>query len=502
MSTITDYLTGIADAIRIKKGTSATIPAQNFATEIKNLNTGGITPNGIINSYYAYAGENISAGDFVEFINGKSGQSQNVSITPLTISSTSQTTNNTVQGILLDNNRVAIIYCSGSGGDYDSRYFLKGVICTITDTGIVASTPQVLETTVMSGYWIQLTQISENSFLITHNHPYNSAKLTYAFIRTCLVTEDNRFILGEDIEFDTTSSITYTSATKVSANKYVIGVASNGYTYLATCTLDGLSMNLSTITRVYTSPETSIMQLCTLDSNKFLLLLGAYGTNNTSIKEWIAVVGIVENDVISLGTKLSFHTNSSTIGAIKQGLSLLFALSSTKVFVVVTSSSKQVYGYILNIQSDNTIVANSKTLLFTSLASGITTGMQLGDKFVVLGDSTVANKATFHIITINNDVITVDNTISTDLTYDTYGYRLIPLSNQSFAYIYPVSNSSFNVGALNIDFTNNNIVSDILLENYEKQVKKATDSINGIAKTSGTGGTETQHNQQVSVYSL
>ncbi len=43
MSTFTDYLTGIADAIRTKKGTAGTIPAANFAAEIIGLETGGGT---------------------------------------------------------------------------------------------------------------------------------------------------------------------------------------------------------------------------------------------------------------------------------------------------------------------------------------------------------------------------------------------------------------------------------------------------------------------------
>ena len=33
-------------------------------------NKGGMSINGIIKDYYAYAGENISAGDLVEYVNG------------------------------------------------------------------------------------------------------------------------------------------------------------------------------------------------------------------------------------------------------------------------------------------------------------------------------------------------------------------------------------------------------------------------------------------------
>lgn len=41
MPILTDFLTGIANAIRNKKGTTDKINAQNFASEIEGIETGG-----------------------------------------------------------------------------------------------------------------------------------------------------------------------------------------------------------------------------------------------------------------------------------------------------------------------------------------------------------------------------------------------------------------------------------------------------------------------------
>lgn len=45
---LTDFLTGIADAIRAKKGTTETINPQDFETEIANLSSGGSSENKLL----------------------------------------------------------------------------------------------------------------------------------------------------------------------------------------------------------------------------------------------------------------------------------------------------------------------------------------------------------------------------------------------------------------------------------------------------------------------
>lgn len=60
---LTEFLKGIADAIRAKKGTTETINAQDFATEIANLPSGG------------------SSDEFLDFIQRRVTEFQNTSVT-------------------------------------------------------------------------------------------------------------------------------------------------------------------------------------------------------------------------------------------------------------------------------------------------------------------------------------------------------------------------------------------------------------------------------------
>lgn len=86
MSTLTEFLKGIADALRTKKGTSDPIPAPNFAQEILGIQTGTDTSDATAKAADILSGKTAygASGKITGSIPGVSGQT----ITPGTTSKT------------------------------------------------------------------------------------------------------------------------------------------------------------------------------------------------------------------------------------------------------------------------------------------------------------------------------------------------------------------------------------------------------------------------------
>ena len=92
--------------------------------KLYNQISNGIKINGIIEDYYAYAGENISAGDFVEFVNGIASKT-NYGESADTQLCTANYTGEVISAIALDENRVFIAH------SYATDRHLYGIVCMI-----------------------------------------------------------------------------------------------------------------------------------------------------------------------------------------------------------------------------------------------------------------------------------------------------------------------------------------------------------------------------------
>ena len=123
----------------------------------------GFKINGIIEDYYAYAGENISAGDFVEFINGVASQTIETS-SAKEISNQKYSAYST-SAVALDNNRVFIAHCIDS-----SNYYLYGIVCTIDGATVTAGTDTQLSAESLAGYTISTVLLKDGKVFIAHDY--------------------------------------------------------------------------------------------------------------------------------------------------------------------------------------------------------------------------------------------------------------------------------------------------------------------------------------------
>ena len=111
---------------------------------------GGLDINGLIENYYVYAGEKVSAGDFVEFVNGVASQTTKTS-EDTAINNTDSRPSEVISAVELSENRVFIAHNKDT-----SNYYLCGVVCTIENEKIIVGTDTQLSTERYTGYQISL----------------------------------------------------------------------------------------------------------------------------------------------------------------------------------------------------------------------------------------------------------------------------------------------------------------------------------------------------------
>ena len=76
---------------------------------INNMPNSGMKVNGLIEEYYVAAGETVNAGDFVKFVNGKSGETETATSTDTLIGSTLNA-GRLMYATQLDDTRVFILH--------------------------------------------------------------------------------------------------------------------------------------------------------------------------------------------------------------------------------------------------------------------------------------------------------------------------------------------------------------------------------------------------------
>lgn len=451
-------------------------------------NKGGTSINGIIKDYYAYAGENISAGDLVEYVNGVAGKATETSEDEILSEETRS--GYTISAVQLDNNRIFIAH------SYGSTFHLYGMVVTIDGVNITYGEDTVLCSTDNSGKKISAVALDESRVLVLHNYNPSSDYL-YGIVCT---------ISGSEITKGKVNSIVYAkyglgsvSACLLSTDKVFIAYSYNDdYYYLTSivCTISGDTITAGSAKELSSTDYSGEgISVCLLDSSKVFI---AHSYNSS--KYLYGIVCTISGTTISKGsdTSLVSTTNAGSNSSITK-------LADNRLLIVhkkYVSSTHHLYGIVVTI-SGTTISKGTDTALVTTNpipGTNISTCLLPNGNVFIAHCYTTNYYLTALIVKVEGTTITPYTHTTLNAAGDTGWTTACILLNNGNMFL-AHGNYKLYAQIWGIDYENNVPTNQISITETETQVRKVTTGqFDGVAKTSGTGGDDTGHKDLVSIW--
>lgn len=439
------------------------------AENVKNgVNIGGVvgtlTPmssiNGIIKSYMVSASGNISAGDFVKFIDEV--------ISPVAILP-SITHYGTIAAVALTDTKVFVAYGEGS------NECLNGIVCTINGSTITTGTPVVLTTTNYTGQQISICKLSSTKVFIAHNRG-NSTQSYYLNAIVCTIS-GTTITKGTSTQIDTNATTgTVIDVAMISESSAIIvyPTGANDYLGAVVCTVSdttitkGTTVNLTT-----TADDGDTVSIVSIDTNKFLVA----HKRNSSVR---GVICTISGTTISKG-------NNYLIGECDSGFNVrsitLAKLSSSKVFVAYDGNQKtKLYGVICTI-SDTTITGHTPIYIYEGVNGTLYNCEALNDSEIAIIYEEDMGSDVYKVCAIKCSIVGTtiiklyQDKILTDVdnVYRTRAYNNQGFVNLNGKLFIPVRKES-----------NNDIYALIWNATGVSSVTSPADIICGIAETGGS----------------
>ena len=452
--------------------------------------TRGININGIIKDYYAYAGENISAGDLVEYINGIASTTTGTSVD--TQLSSTDYTGDVISAVQLDNSRIFIAH------SYSADYYLYGIVVTINGTAITAGTDTQLSTTYTARA-ISTQLLSNGNIFIAHDSGYSNYYL-YGMI---VSINGNTISAGADNKLNANTSLTgATISTQLlpNGNIFIAHSFTRYRLYGMIASINGNSISTGADTRLSGTNISGSIISTQLLSNGNIFIAHSYDSNYYLY----GIVCIINGTTITTGNDMGIekttpHSGSKDISTV--------VLPNNNVFIAHRSTGQAyLYGIVCTIDGSLIFVNGTDTIINDSETN---TGFKisavaLDNTRVLITHSYSSSYYLYGVVVTIND-ITITTGTDTQLNVETYsGPKISSLLLQNGTIFTSHSYSSnYHLYAQIFGITDNIPTNNIVIPTYETQVRKTTTSqFDGVAKTSGIGGDETGHEDLVSIYTL
>lgn len=505
------HLNNAYDALEEK---GATIPEaknlNNLATTVQSVITGGgeeETPpssgdgfniNGIIEEYYVYAGDSISAGDFVNFIEGVASKIVAVG-TPIDTSEAiiNNITSNYAYGcqalLLEDQKRILLVHRYSSSTRVVLLTVANGVVTVLSGT----------DTTLFNGTssYTAMKEIDTNKILIVGNNGSYTARAALV-----IVNEDNTLTLGGAVNITSNCYERGYAIQKIDTNHAFIlhgGKSGSSNAQALIATIDGTTLTLgekADIENVYSNCVSTIK----INNNQILAIFGK--------ENHVACYCNINGNTVTI-------SNITTINEKPESwVTRAISLDATTVLHIYDDESTdyQLLGQFLYLNTD-AIVASETFMVDETLGSGNALDMiQLSNGKIIIANGIYDFDDNIYtsllICEYANSALNVINkyTYASTKYGETTGQNLdlYLFDNDDIGLLYSDNDDSLLATHIHsLDEATNNLVpiahtSDIVI-NYETQVQKSTNNVfNGIAKTSGVGGDDMGHNEKIEIYTL
>lgn len=453
----------------------------------------GLDINGIIEDYYVYAGENVNAGDFIEFVNGVAGKTVEASEN----ASVSETAYYGYQISACKLSETSVFIAHGTD-DAVSQSYLHGVVCKIEGTKIISGVSTQISSNRYSARSIVTITLDKDRVLVLHS--YNDNYRLYSSI--CEISGTTISVTAAKQLSSTSNSGALVSACKLSETSIFIAHGdSTNYNrlYGVVATVSGTTITAGTDTQLSTTQKTSsCTSTVSLSANK-VFIAHSYDSTNMYL---YGMVCTVSGTTISHGTDTALQKNTWAGGTISAE-----ALDGNRVFIAHTYDSYSgLWGMVCTISGTSVTAGTDTTISSLTNAEKIVSTILLknGNVFIAHSLNNTSGYSLGGIVCqINGTIITHGTDVilnSNGATGNAISSVLLDNGNIFIAHSY---GSSFYLYAqiFGIDEANNIPTNNVTLTEYETQVRPATSlPCNGVASTSGVGGDSTGHKDMVSVY--
>lgn len=423
-----------------KFGGSSGIDSQPAGIDV---GVGGLEIKGIIDDYIVQSGENISAGDFVEFVKNISQGTKQA----LNSASTASTS-----AVAINSTQVLVVY-------KDASSYGVAQILTISGTTITPGTKYVFNSGSSTNYVTVAMLTSTTAIVAYDGGGYGGARVLTISGTTITVGPENVFRSGCNCLYNSLAILTATKAIITFRND---GAGSLGSAYLltvsgTTITASG-SVNFSGVQASY------ISSVALSASSVFVTFKDDNNSRGSSI------VLTVSGTTITPGTILNFMTTSPTYNSV-------VALSSTKVLITFVDNGGLAKALIQTI--DGTTITSYGTVSFGGLSNTYTKAILISKTSVLIQfcNNTSTYGTSILLKIIGNNIILGDPYIFNSDSYAIQNISggLLP-STLLFPILYVTCNATY--------YAYSQVLS------ISKIAKKSGDimSINGVAKSAGTAG--------------